>query len=370
MSRSSRRSCPGARSRSTPCSTSRGDPSTTCPRYRVRTWPASPSKGSHSTTTRELEGWIENLLELCGSLGAAGPLCLQGFLTERGPVLTEINARFGGGFPLAWLPAGCTQPGSSTWWRGFRCPPASGSTRPGCTCRGPTSSTSPALSDGDSRDRLRHRRHPLPGTRLRTERVRSCGTHARHHQGRKSRHRGLVVDGVRGGRPWRHLRSPPRGPRQLTVRATAADLVASYRGHRPVIGLLPGTSGLLGRLRRGGLYLGVLSDGPVVSQRAKVDVLRLGRWFDPILLTASRDGFSKPATSGFESIATTWSLPAAELAYVADNPTQGLRRTSTAWLADCSSPDTSTGHVCLRTDDGRPEARYGGRSAERGDQPR
>ena len=48
----------------------------------------------------DLEAWITHLLEICGSLGAAGPLCLQAFLTSRGPVLSEVNARFGGGFPL------------------------------------------------------------------------------------------------------------------------------------------------------------------------------------------------------------------------------------------------------------------------------
>lgn len=33
--------------------------------------------------------------------GAFGALCFQAFATERGPVVFEINARFGGGFPLA-----------------------------------------------------------------------------------------------------------------------------------------------------------------------------------------------------------------------------------------------------------------------------
>ena len=42
-------------------------------------------------------------------MGALGPLTLQAFLTGDGPVLTEINARFGGGFPLA-LAAGGAYP--------------------------------------------------------------------------------------------------------------------------------------------------------------------------------------------------------------------------------------------------------------------
>ena len=33
--------------------------------------------------------------------GAVGALCFQAFATQDGPVVFEINARFGGGFPLA-----------------------------------------------------------------------------------------------------------------------------------------------------------------------------------------------------------------------------------------------------------------------------
>jgi carbamoyl-phosphate synthase large subunit len=46
---------------------------------------------------------------VCSTLGAAGPLTIQAFLTPQGPVLLEVNPRFGGGFPLA-LAAGGTYP--------------------------------------------------------------------------------------------------------------------------------------------------------------------------------------------------------------------------------------------------------------------
>jgi putative hydrolase of the HAD superfamily len=108
---------------------------------------------------------------------------------------------------------------------------------------------------------------------------------------------------------------------ELAGRVTPAELVDAYRGHAPSIALLPGIAELLDRLQARGLKLGVLSDGPLASQRAKAAALRLSEWFDPVLLTASRDeGFAKPGTGGFEWIASMWQLPHAELAYVADNP--------------------------------------------------
>ena len=70
------------------------------PRRRIRTLGGESIQGVTLEHDPDLEAWITHLLEICGSLGAAGPLCLQAFLTSRGPVLSEVNARFGGGFPL------------------------------------------------------------------------------------------------------------------------------------------------------------------------------------------------------------------------------------------------------------------------------
>lgn len=76
------------------------------PRSRLRTMAGESIQGSTLEHEPALEGWIEDVLEICRSLGAAGPLCLQAFLTARGPVLSEINARFGGGFPLTLAAGG------------------------------------------------------------------------------------------------------------------------------------------------------------------------------------------------------------------------------------------------------------------------
>ena len=124
-------------------------------------------------------------------------------------------------------------------------------------------------------------------------------------------------DGVRGDTFDRLIAARPA----LADHITPAELVDAYRGHAPSVSLLPGIAELLEQLRGRGLKLGVLSDGAQASQRAKAESLGLNEWFDPILLTASRDaGFAKPGTRGFEWIATTWQLPHTELAYIADNP--------------------------------------------------
>lgn len=69
------------------------------PRLRLKTLAGESIQG---VTLREasLDRWLAEVLAHAGTLGARGPLTLQAFLTDGGPRLSEINARFGGGFPL------------------------------------------------------------------------------------------------------------------------------------------------------------------------------------------------------------------------------------------------------------------------------
>jgi len=78
------------------------------PRERIRTQGGESTQGV-TLDLPDLDRWIERVLAVCSPLGARGPITIQGFLTGRGPVLTEINPRFGGGFPLA-LAAGADYP--------------------------------------------------------------------------------------------------------------------------------------------------------------------------------------------------------------------------------------------------------------------
>jgi putative hydrolase of the HAD superfamily len=125
------------------------------------------------------------------------------------------------------------------------------------------------------------------------------------------------ASGVRGNTFDSLLEAFPAVARRFSVR----DLVTEYRSHSPSIELGPRVKATLDVLRGTGLRLGILSDGPLASQSAKVDSLEVRRWFDPIVFTASLGpGQGKPATAGFQAIANAWGMERDALAYVADNP--------------------------------------------------
>lgn len=78
------------------------------PRIRLKTLAGESIEGRTLAAT-DLENWIERVGQAVARLGARGVITVQAFLTDRGPVLTEINPRFAGGFPLAYA-AGADYP--------------------------------------------------------------------------------------------------------------------------------------------------------------------------------------------------------------------------------------------------------------------
>jgi len=75
------------------------------PRLRIRTIGGESVQGRtvHETA---LNSWLYELLQEIGDLGARGPITVQAFCTEPDPTLSEINPRFGGGFPLTHAAGG------------------------------------------------------------------------------------------------------------------------------------------------------------------------------------------------------------------------------------------------------------------------
>lgn len=75
------------------------------PRKRLRTLAGESIQGV-TLDDAPFRDWLMKVLGVFSQRGAQGPITFQAFLTSRGPVLTDINPRFGGGYPLAYAAGG------------------------------------------------------------------------------------------------------------------------------------------------------------------------------------------------------------------------------------------------------------------------
>jgi putative hydrolase of the HAD superfamily len=104
-----------------------------------------------------------------------------------------------------------------------------------------------------------------------------------------------------------------------------ARLVERYRSHTPTIALLPDAEHALRRLS-GQYRLAALSDGPIDSQRAKVQALGLVGRLDQIVLTAELGpGHGKPAPEAFRLIEEQVGSAGTACCYIADNPAKDFK---------------------------------------------
>ncbi len=115
--------------------------------------------------------------------------------------------------------------------------------------------------------------------------------------------------------------------RELGRQEEKAALLAVYRAHRPDIRLNAGAEALLRSLRAKGLRLGIVTDGRPEGQRNKLAALGLESLVDDIIITDELGGaqFRKPCDIAFRILQTRWRLPAAEIAYVGDNPVKDFQ---------------------------------------------
>ena len=99
------------------------------------------------------------------------------------------------------------------------------------------------------------------------------------------------------------------------------ELVQLYRRHTPAINCFRGVRGLLGKLRRRRLRLGLVSDGYLPAQTIKFEACGLARYFHAQVFTEKlgREAW-KPSPRGFELIRRRLGVPHEACAYVADNP--------------------------------------------------
>lgn len=97
-------------------------------------------------------------------------------------------------------------------------------------------------------------------------------------------------------------------------------MVKVYREHRPAIHLFPDAEEALRRWT-GCFRLGLISDGPLVSQQQKVEALGLPGRIERIILTdAWGPAFWKPHPRAFEDIEKAFNWRESACVYIADNP--------------------------------------------------
>jgi putative hydrolase of the HAD superfamily len=97
-------------------------------------------------------------------------------------------------------------------------------------------------------------------------------------------------------------------------------LVNVYREHRPTITLFPDAEQALKRWA-GPFRLGLISDGPLITQQRKVEALALAGRIERIILTdAWGQAFWKPHPRAFQEIETAFDRRESACIYLADNP--------------------------------------------------
>lgn len=109
------------------------------------------------------------------------------------------------------------------------------------------------------------------------------------------------------------------------------SMIETYRTHRPTITLYADGDAVLTCLRHR-FKLGLITDGPSVSQRAKIKALKLRTRLDQIIVTSEFGAgvnriedatkYAKPQPHAFEAIAKRLGIQAPACAYVADNPSK------------------------------------------------
>lgn len=129
---------------------------------------------------------------------------------------------------------------------------------------------------------------------------------------------------------WRLFEQGERGSifnqvaARLGVPAAETDVaawVAVYRQHAPAIELLPDARAMVESCQRNGIAMAVITDGPPVSQRAKLRALNLPSAVGPVIVTGEHgETWAKPAESAFSFIESVTTLAPDVHVYVGDNP--------------------------------------------------
>ncbi len=102
-----------------------------------------------------------------------------------------------------------------------------------------------------------------------------------------------------------------------------------YRNHMPDIHLYEGAKELIEHLKEKGLHVGIITDGRVNGQKAKLEALGLYNLLDPkdIIITDELGGpqFRKPCDIAFRIMAQRWKLSMQDIVYIGDNESKDFQ---------------------------------------------
>ena len=98
------------------------------------------------------------------------------------------------------------------------------------------------------------------------------------------------------------------------------ELVERYRLHVPELGLYPDVVPALKHFRALG-PTAIITDGPLICQQRKIEVLNLDSWFDLIVITDAAGSESwKPSPYGYVRVMEHFHAAGQNCCYVGDNP--------------------------------------------------
>ncbi len=97
-------------------------------------------------------------------------------------------------------------------------------------------------------------------------------------------------------------------------------MIEAYRTHQPAIALYPDADAALTQLR-GRYKLGLISDGPPITQHNKIDALGIRDRLDEIIITSELGpNCGKPDPAAFKLMSARLAVESSACMYVADNP--------------------------------------------------
>jgi len=105
----------------------------------------------------------------------------------------------------------------------------------------------------------------------------------------------------------------------VAARLPVDRMIGIYRNHVPELAPMPGARRLLEALQSRRVRCGLITDGRVDGQRAKLDALGLTAFFDRVIINGTRERF-KPDCRSFRQMERDLEAVGRRCWYVADNP--------------------------------------------------